>query len=131
MVSDSRYAVGQTWTIADASRPETLAVVGALDELQGLGLVVSISVVNIPVVHPRTGEVQLHDIHHAPMLPEALDACLLRQQGKAQIAPLFESLREQWLEAVRSEGAGAFSVSVAELISMYQPVIEHSLSSEP
>ena len=131
MVADTRYAVGQTWTFADAPQPETRTVIGALDELDGLGIVVSVSVINFPVVHPKTGETQMHDIQHAPMLPEALDSCLLEQQEKAYLAPLFEKLRQQWLEAVRTDGAGAFSVSVAELISMYQPVIEQSLSSEP
>ena len=130
MITDTRYAVEQTWTFANAPQSATRAVVGALDELEGLGLVVSISVINVPVVHPKTGKSEMHDIQHAPMLPEALDACLLQQQGKVHLAPMFENLRKQWLEAVRTEGAGAFSVSVAELIAMYQPIIEQGLSSE-
>lgn len=131
MLADTRYAVGQTWTFADAPHPGTRTVIGALDELDGLGLVVSISVIGFPVVHPKASVTEMHDIHHAPMLPEALDACLLNEQGKLHLAPLFEKLREQWLDAVRTDGAGAFSVSVADLVAMYRPVIEQGLASEP
>ena len=130
MLTDSRYAVGQVWTFADAPLPESRAVVGALDDVDGLGLIVSICVTGMPVRDPTTGKTQTLDLDHAPMMPEALDACLLSHVGSSEPTASFEQLRKNWLTSIATDGAGAFSIGVAELVGLYQTAIQKSLSSE-
>jgi hypothetical protein len=130
MLTDSRYAVGQVWTFADAPLPESRTIIGALDDVEGLGLIVSICVTGMPVRDPASGGTQILGIDHAPMMPEGLDACLLENVGSSEPTASFEQLRKNWLSSIASDGAGAFSIGVAELVGLYQTAIQKSLSSE-
>lgn len=119
-MSAERYQVGQLWTFADAPLSDSRLIIGALDDLPDFGLVVSIAVTAMPVDGIEPGTRDIIGIDHAPMSPEALDACLLNIVGFSPPPKNFETLRASWLEAHAKEGAGVFTVSVADLISIYE-----------
>lgn len=125
-----RYQVGQVWTFADAPLPDSKVIIGSLDDIPQFGLVVSISVINVPVDGVAPGSTDIIDIEHAPMAPEFLDECLIDLIGFHPPPRNFETLRNNWLEANAKEGAGIFTIGVRDLISIYQDGIRQMRSGD-
>lgn len=130
MSAPERYQVGQVWTFADAPLPESRVIIGSLDDIPQFGLVVSISVMSVPVDGVAPGSTDIIDIEHAPMAPEFLDECLTDLVGFHPPLRNFEALRNNWLEANAKEGAGIFTIAVRELIAIYQDGIRQMRSGE-
>lgn len=130
MSAGERYQVGQLWTFADSPLPDSKVIIGSLDDIPQFGLVVSISVIGVPVDGVAPNSMDIIDIEHAPMAPEFLDECLRDLVGFHPPPRNFETLRNNWLEANAKEGAGIFTISVRELIAIYQDGIRQIRSED-
>jgi hypothetical protein len=105
-------AVGQEWSIHGEGLEDVRVVIGHIEEVEGPGDVVHISVSGIPPEYTPGGM-----IGHLPYQAEALPAFLDTQTGTGEVLPEFENGLAHW----RNAGGGAFDISLEELITVLLP----------
>jgi len=109
----SQLKVGQLWEYKhhypDA---QPLVYVGRIEEMEPLGTIVHVTIVDVPIVHPTTGQPVQIVIGHMPFMADAIEGSLTRLVGTGDRSKDIEDGYAVWKEA---EG-GAFSLSVHEAV---------------
>jgi hypothetical protein len=110
---------GQSWTYCDAPNAASRVVIGRIDQLSGIGTVVSVSITNVPVSGggPRSSE--FFDVFHAPITADALLGTLLEHVGTGTPSPGFEEAYADWRNSLEAGEAGVFTISPVGVISLY------------
>jgi hypothetical protein len=111
-----RYEPGQVWRYKNAVREDSRAIVGAVEDVPGTGVVVSICITNVYLPHWETGEPILNAISHAPMAVEAMDMSVTTQEGAGEPIPGFAEARAEWRELAAKNEAGAFTIPIADVV---------------
>jgi hypothetical protein len=112
---DCRYQPGQVWSYKNAPREDSRAIVGAVENVPGTGVVVSVSISNVYLPHWETGESTLNAISHAPVTVDAMDASVIAQTGTGEPIAGFAEARAEWRELAAKNEAGAFTIPIAEV----------------
>lgn len=103
-------------TLACASKDPSkrlYVVVGVVEPFGTDRTVASITLIDETPGSPIPG------VAHLPVEAAVLEAsCPKRAETARALAPEFESGRQQWLEAVRTQHAGVFTVSIDEIDDM-------------
>jgi len=110
---------GQSWTYRDAPNAMSRVVIGRLDEMKGVGTVVSICITNVPAKRPKPGSPEVFDIFHAPMTEQALVDSLLEKVGQEETSAGFEEGYADWRTLLDAGEAGVFTISPAKVIGLY------------
>jgi len=110
---------GQSWTYRDAPNAISRVVIGRLDEMKGVGTVVSVCITNVPVKSPEPGSPELFDVFHAPITEDVLVDSLLEKIGREATSPGFEEAYLDWRAWLAAGEAGVFTISPAKVIGLY------------
>ena len=106
---------GQVWTYQ--TRPDETSsrlTILKVENLEGLGPVVHISIAGVQVGNPSIPESMIHEIGHMPFAEDALAASVVELESTGADLPDFQDGYDQWLAAVQAGQGGIFTISVAE-----------------
>lgn len=110
---------GQSWTYRDAPNAASRVVIGRIDQLKGMGTVVSVSITNVPVPGGGPSSSEFFDIFHAPITADALLVALLEHVGSGTSSPGFEEAYVDWRNSLEAGEAGVFTIGPVGVISLY------------
>jgi hypothetical protein len=104
---ESRYKPGQVWSVRIPGSPQARLKILRVESFPGAGTFVHVAVDNVPVT-----------VGHMPFTEAAIDQSVIELVGTDPVRP--ESLEgyDDWRKAFDNEGAGVFSVTVAEALQI-------------
>lgn len=104
---ESRYKPGQVWSLRVPGSPQARLKILRVESLPGAGTFVHVAVDNVPVT-----------VGHMPFTEAAIDQSVIDLVGTDPVRP--ESLEgyDDWRKAFDNEGAGVFSVTVADALKV-------------
>jgi hypothetical protein len=105
--SESRYKPGQVWSLRIPGSPQARLKILRVESIPGAATFVHVAVDNVPVT-----------VGHMPFYEAAIDQSVIDLVGTDPVRP--ESLEgyDVWRKAFDNEGAGVFSVTVAEALKV-------------
>jgi hypothetical protein len=122
-LKETRFAVGQAWTYVGAPTPDSRVVIGAID-IEPHGRIFSIGISGVLFRDKQTGNTVQNDIFHAPLDEASLDRSVIALDGVSAAPPEgFADGYAQWQHDREHEGAGFFTITVAEIIALYGGVL--------
>jgi hypothetical protein len=113
---ESRFAVGQVWTIRESPTPDTRVTIGAIDH-EPFGRVISIAITHGQ--QDRASTVALQDVFHAPVEEAALDRSVIALAGTGEPPEEFHEAYAEWRRMLKDGEAGFFTVTAAEILGLY------------
>jgi hypothetical protein len=116
LVGETRFAVGQVWTINDPPTPDTRVIIGAIDR-ESFGRVISIAITHGQQSGVST--VPLQDVFHAPVEETALDRSVVALVGESEPPEAFHEAYDEWRRMLKDGEAGFFTVTAAEILGLY------------
>lgn len=117
----SQLEVGQLWEYRHAySDAEPLVSIGRIEEFGVLGTIVHVSIYDVPVVNPVSGELQPILIGHMPFMADAIEASLTQLVGTRPPSEEFDGGYATWKEA----SGGVFSLTIDEAVTSMVSMIE-------
>lgn len=120
------FEVGQVWSYYTRPGDElSLVLINCIEEVPNLGVVYHISVlrhVNTSDAPPR----RQFELPHLPVLKKSLEASVIEIVGYQKPLDSYRRGYEIWHAAVKEGRAGAFSISIAEIVESIEQSAERA-----
>jgi hypothetical protein len=124
---NAKYHVGETWSYRTRPGEEGSTLTVVKIESSPIGVIVHIYVRGLRIMNPRAPGGINTEAQHLPMAEQALEKSVTKMVAARGPLPPYEDGYRQWKTAVDGGKAGAFTVSVAEVITL----AEKALNSRP
>lgn len=119
----SRFEAGQAWHyITRPHETGSLAIVGRVEEHAGSGIIVHAKLVGLSIRNPAAPGGISAEVGHVPMLEAAFSASVTELAGTDADLSQFDEGYETWRAGI-SEGAGAFSKPLAEVVGYIESAL--------
>lgn len=115
---------GQVWTFKDAPLEETRVIIGDIEPFHD-DVAVSVSITGMPRVQFANGQTLNGTADHVPFSEAALRASL--EELVAEDQPMLDGYADgyaTWKEAVETGRAGIFTISLAEVVTMFAQIAQ-------
>lgn len=123
MAVHSRFEPGQAWHYhARPHETDSLAIVGRVEELPGLGVVVHAKLVGLSIKNPAAPGGVSAQVGHVPLLERSFSASVTELVRTDADLSDFEEGYATW-RADSGEEPGAFSESLAEVVGFIESTI--------
>jgi hypothetical protein len=110
------FSVGQVCVYQDAIVPTSRIIIGRIDPgLKAGEQIISVTLTDIPLPDPKTGQMIPDEVVHIPIDAKALLSSVISCSGKSVVSPEFEAGYKTWKAAFDKNEAGIFTVSVGKL----------------
>jgi hypothetical protein len=106
---ESRYKPGQVWSLQIPDAPQARLLILRVESLLGVGTIVHVAVGDVPVT-----------VGHMPFTEDAIDRSVLELVRTESLGANALEGYDEWRRAFDNEGAGVFSVTVAEALKHVQ-----------
>lgn len=122
--SDTIFAEGQRWSYKTrAGEESSMLVIGRLEQHPDLGSIAHISIFKVNFRTSRPATAGSTDLAHIPISESALRKSVRELVGSGSPDPNFDEGYRIWSEAVRNEQAGAFTLTVSEVVSHVEQTV--------
>lgn len=118
------FAAGELWSYQ--TRPgetSSLVLIDLVEEVPKLGAVYHISVLKVHLPSWKDSSRPETDLPHFPVLKETLEKSLVARVGNRQPLEGYRRGYDTWRSAFDACKAGAFTISVAEIIDVVEQTI--------
>lgn len=119
------FQEGQLWTYQ--TRPgddASLVLINLVETVPKLGAVYHISVLRVHLPSWKDDSRPETDLPHFPVLKEALEKSVMANVGKRAPLEAYRVGYKTWREAFDAGQAGAFKVSIAEIVSIVETTVQ-------
>lgn len=134
---DDHFRFGQVWTYRTRPGEEaSLVVIGPVERLGGDATVVHVQIVGVAIPNPHltSGEGVQTQVGHAPISKEALASSVVDLVDGGNVEADFDLFMEgyaTWRRAFEEEGAGFWTVSLAEIVGFLESALAQSRGPDP
>ena len=119
------FEAGQLWSYQTRPGDEaSLVLIDLVETVPKLGTVYHISVLQVHFASWKDNSRPETDLPHFPVLKEALEKSVVSNVGKRAPLDAYREGYETWRSAFDAGRAGAFSVSISEIVSIVEATIE-------
>jgi hypothetical protein len=119
------FEAGQLWSYQTRPGDESsLVLINLVESVPKLGTVYHISVLKVHMPSWKDNSRPEIDLPHFPVLKETLEKSLIAHVGERAPLEAYRNGYDTWRTAFDAGRAGAFTVSVAEVVSMIEETIE-------
>ena len=126
------FEAGQLWSYKTRPGDESsLVLINLVESVPKLGTVYHISVLKVHMPSWADNSRPEIDLPHFPVLKETLEKSLIAHVGERAPLDAYRNGYDTWRSAFDATRAGAFTVSVAEVISMVEETIEKNRPQSP
>jgi hypothetical protein len=121
------FVAGQVWSYHTRPGEEaSLVLVDLVEAVPKLGTVYHISVLRVHLPSWKDNSRPETDLPHFPVLKETLEKSLVAYVGQRSPLESYRNGYDAWRSAFDAGKAGAFNISVAEIVSVVEESIERN-----
>ena len=118
-VEDGKYRVGEVWNYETRPGDEgSTFTVLKVESRPGFGVIVHISVEGFRVPNPHAPNGLHERIRHMPFTEDAIDSSVTTRAAVGTPLPADIDAYANWRRYVDADGAGVFTITVAEAIEL-------------
>jgi hypothetical protein len=126
------FEVGQLWSYHTRPGEEnSLVLINFIESVPKLGTVYHISVLRVQLPNMNDGSRFETDLPHFPVLKEALDKSVVTHVGDREPNEAYRRGYDTWRAAFDAGRAGAFTVSIAEVVSIVEETVKKNSAGQP
>jgi hypothetical protein len=126
------FKAGQLWSYQTRPGDEaSLVLINLVESVPKLGNVYHVSVLRVHLPSWKDTSRPEIDLPHFPVLKVALDKSVVAHVGDRAPLDAYREGYATWRAASDDDGAGAFSVSIAEVVSLVEAAVEKNRPSQP
>jgi hypothetical protein len=119
------FEAGQLWSYQTRPGDEaSLVLIDLVETVPKLGAVYHIRVLRVHLPSWKDDSRPETDLPHFPVLKEALERSLVSNVGKRAPLDAYRKGYETWRSAFDAGRSGAFSISIAEIVSIVETTVE-------